>query len=53
MRMLIVKSTFRFYNIISFDMRIMKISMHSRIDTETMKQVHCLKIPSYCDDKFV
>ena len=33
-------STYMFYNLISFDMHIMKNSMHSPSDTKTVKQVY-------------
>jgi len=33
-------------------MHAMKDSMHSRIDTKTMKQVHCFKKRYYCSDLF-
>ena len=45
-------STHSFYNVKSFDMHIMKNSMHSRIDTKTMDQVHCLNKRYYCGDQF-
>jgi len=41
-----------FYDIISFDMDKMKNSMHSRIDTKTMKQVHCFEKRYYCSEQY-
>ena len=44
--------TYIFYNIKSFDMHIMKNSMHSWIDIKTMKQVHCFNNDTTVDDNF-
>jgi len=44
-------STYRFYTIKSFHMHAMKNSMHSRIETKAMKQVHCFKKRYYCGDQ--